>query len=54
MPDQDPFIGHELVTADQSNSGAFFSQLFGWTRNDLNAGPFGTYRLFRMNGRKPS
>jgi hypothetical protein len=54
MPDQDPFIGHELVTADQPTSGVFFSQLFGWTRNEIEAGPFGSYRLSQMNGRRPS
>ena len=49
MQDQDTFIWHELVTADQSTSGAFFSQLFGWTRKAVDAGPFGTYTLFRKN-----
>ena len=50
MPDQNPFIWHELVTADQPTSGAFFSQLFGWTRKEVDAGPFGTYTLFQLNG----
>ena len=51
MPDQSPFIWHELVTADQPTSVAFFSQLFGWTRKEVDAGPFGTYTLFQRNGR---
>ena len=50
MPDQNPFIWHELVTADQPTSGAFFSQLFGWTRKEVDAGPFGTYTLFQKDG----
>ena len=50
MSDQNPFIWHELVTADQPTSGAFFSQLFGWTRKEVDAGPFGTYTLFQING----
>lgn len=50
MPDQNPFVWHELVTADQLTSGAFFSQLFGWTRKEVDAGPFGTYTLFQVNG----
>ena len=50
MSDQSPFIWHELVTADQPTSGVFFSQLFGWTRKEVDAGPFGTYTLFQMNG----
>ena len=50
MPDKSPFIWHELVTADQPTSGAFFAQLFGWTRKEVDAGPFGTYTLFRKSG----
>lgn len=38
MPDQSPFIWHELVTADQPTSGAFFSQLFGWARKEVDQG----------------
>ena len=50
MPDESPFIWHELVTVDQPASGTFFSQLFGWTREEVEAGPFGTYTLFQRNG----
>lgn len=51
MSDQGPFIWHELVTSDQTRSGAFFSQLLGWTRQEVDAGPFGIYTLFQKNGR---
>ena len=50
MPDPSPFIWHELVTVDQPTSGEFFSELFGWTRKEVDAGPFGTYTLFQKNG----
>lgn len=50
MPAQSPFIWHELVTNDQARSGTFFSQLFGWNRREVDAGPFGTYTLFQQNG----
>ncbi|HEY5994681.1 MAG TPA: VOC family protein [Gallionellaceae bacterium] len=50
MAEQNPFIWHELVTPDQPRSGAFFSALFGWTRKEVDAGPFGTYTLFQING----
>ena len=50
MTDQSPFIWHELVTPDQKTSGAFFSQLFGWTRKEVDAGKFGTYTLFQKDG----
>ncbi len=46
---QSPFIWHELVTSDQKRSGAFFSQLFGWTRKEVDAGPFGIYTLFQRD-----
>ena len=50
MPEQSPFIWHELVTPDQARSGQFFCGLFGWTRREVDAGPFGTYTLFQKNG----
>jgi predicted enzyme related to lactoylglutathione lyase len=39
-----------LVTSDQATSGTFFSQLFGWTRKEVDAGPFGKYTLFQKDG----
>lgn len=50
MADQSPFIWHELVTPDLTSSGAFFSHLFGWTRKEVDAGPFGIYTLFQKDG----
>lgn len=50
MATQNPFIWHELVTPDQKSSGTFFSQLFGWTRKEVDAGPFGIYTLFQKDG----
>ena len=49
MREQNPFIWHELVTLDQKSRGAFFSQLFRWTRKEVEAGPFGIYTLFQEN-----
>lgn len=49
MADQSPFIWHEFVTSDQKRSGAFFCQLFGWTRKEVDAGPFGIYTLFQRD-----
>jgi predicted enzyme related to lactoylglutathione lyase len=48
MTAQNPFIWHELVTPDQKSSGTFFSQLFGWTRKEVDAGPFGPTRCSRL------
>lgn len=50
MPEKSPFIWHELVTPDRQDSGTFFSQLFGWTRKEVDAGPFGIHTLFQKNG----
>lgn len=51
MADTTPFIWHELVTPDQASSGKFFSMLFRWTSREVDAGQFGTYTLFRKDGR---
>lgn len=51
MTQDSPFIWHELVTTDQSRSGAFFRQLLGWKTRAVEAGSFGTYTLFQKDGR---
>lgn len=51
MPNETPFIWHELVTPDQATSGAFYRELLGWTSKEVDAGPFGIYTLFQSNGR---
>ena len=50
VTDQSQFIWNELVTSDQKSSGAFFSQLFGWSCKEVDAGPFGIYTLFQRDG----
>ena len=47
----DPFIWHELVTTDQANSGTFFCELFGWKMRQVDAGEYGSYTLFQIDGR---
>jgi len=37
------------VTTDQAKSGEFYSQLLGWTRRVVDAGPFGTYTIFQRD-----
>lgn len=51
MAEYGTFIWNELVTPDQQTSGAFYSQLFGWERKEVDAGPFGTYTIFQTDGR---
>jgi len=38
---------HDVTTPDQERSGAFFSQLLGWSLKRVDAGQFGTYTLFQ-------
>jgi len=47
---ENPFVWHELVTSDQQASGDFFCGLFGWEQRAVDAGPFGTYTLFSVEG----
>ena len=52
MAEQRTFIWNELITPDQRASGNFYSQLFGWERKEVDAGPlFGLYTIFQRNGR---
>lgn len=44
-------IWNELVTGDQDACGKFYSDLFNWTRTETDAGPMGTYTLFKQDGR---
>ena len=50
MTDNAKFIWNELVTTDQEARGEFYSSLFGWTRNEMDMGPLGTYTIFQANG----
>jgi len=50
MTNKSPFVWHELVTPDQKKSGAFFSELLGWSIKEVDAGEFGTYTLFQKEG----
>ena len=46
------FIWNELVTPDQKKSGAFYSELLGWSLREVDAGPAGTYTLFQKDGKE--
>ena len=50
MTVQTPFIWHELVTSDQDKSGTSFTELFGWSKVEVDAGVYGTYTLFTKDG----
>lgn len=50
MNEPGTFIWNELVTPDQHIAGPFYSGLFGWDRREVDAGPLGTYTLFRRHG----
>lgn len=50
MVESNTFMWNELRTDDQPSAGAFYSQLFGWERSEVDAGPLGTYTIFRRDG----
>jgi uncharacterized protein len=50
-PNAGTFSWHELMTSDAVGAVKFYSSLFGWTVQEMNMGPAGTYRLF-MKGDK--
>ncbi len=47
MPESTTFFWHELVTSDQQACGQFYSDLLGWGRRTVDAGPLGTYTIFQ-------
>ena len=50
MPEPNTFMWNELVTPDQASAASFYTRLFGWERHEVDAGPLGTYTLFRQGG----
>jgi hypothetical protein len=51
MPESGTFFWNQLVTTDQKMSGGFYCGLLGWSRREVNAGPFGVYTIFSKNGK---
>ncbi len=51
MTENGTFMWNQLVTADQKKSGDFYSELLGWSRREIPAGPFGVYTIFDQNGK---
>ena len=44
------FCWPELATTDQKAAVAFYRGLFGWTVNEQDMGPAGTYTIFQLGG----
>jgi predicted enzyme related to lactoylglutathione lyase len=51
MVEHGTFIWNELITTDQKKSGDFYSELVGWSRREVDAGPLGTYTVFQKDGK---
>ena len=49
MAEHGVFLWNELETPDQKTAGEFYTRLLGWTRHEVDAGPFGVYTLFQRN-----
>jgi hypothetical protein len=45
------FCWIELATSDAAAARAFYTQLFGWTVNEIPMGEHGPYSIFQKNGR---
>jgi uncharacterized protein len=41
---------HELIAADWEKAWAFYRELFGWQKADVDTGAMGTYQLFSAGG----
>jgi len=46
------FCWVELSTTDQAAAKKFYSELFGWTINDVPMGPDSFYTMLQLNGRE--
>ncbi len=51
MAEHGTFFWNQLVTTNQKVSGDFYCSLFGWSRRQLDLGPFGLYTFFQQNGK---
>ena len=51
MVESNTFVWNELLTDETRRAGAFYCELLGWERKDVDAGPLGTYTLFRHRDR---
>lgn len=51
MIEHGTFFWNHLVTTDQKKSGDFYCELLGWSRREVDAGPFGSYTLFQHDGK---
>lgn len=51
MTEHGTFFWNQLVTTDRTKSGDFYCGLLGWSRREVDAGPFGLYTLFQHNGK---
>lgn len=49
-PNTGRFNWHELMMTDADVSVKFYTQLFGWTVQEMDMGPAGKYRLFNAGG----
>lgn len=51
-PNHGRFTWHELMTTDPAGAAAFYDGLLGWTSQEVDMGPAGTYRLFLQGGKQ--
>ncbi len=50
LPLHGTFVWNYLITANQHKTGEFYSGLLGWQSREMDAGPFGIYKVFESSG----
>jgi predicted enzyme related to lactoylglutathione lyase len=48
------FCWDELMSSDPAGAAKFYSQLFGYTVEEVDMGPMGTYRILKRGDRQPA
>lgn len=46
------FCWNELASTDPAKAAAFYGEVFGWSWDEMDMGPMGTYRLAKRNGKQ--
>ena len=50
MTSQGTFVWNEPASERPAGDGSSYSEVFGWDRTETDAGPFGTYTTFSIEG----
>src|SRR4051812_44786828 len=51
-PNTGRFTWHELMTTDPAAAARFYAEVLGWSVQEVDMGPMGTYRLFKQGDKQ--